>query len=159
MKSLPSSAPGCSLPPLGPGSLLPCQKLDRELLLSLLVASLPCWMRFGCPAGTASSTETHPACGWGSPAGFFQGNKTQIRLNPGGRKRTEICISLSSLISGSEDQQGSHIAATPAPCRAVPMQGKDLFGEGLGAPGALRSHRPARCSPPKSKNPAWKPGS
>lgn len=71
VKSLPSCAPGCSLLPLGPGSLLPPRRPGWEMPLSLLVVSLPCWMCFSCPAGTASSTETHPGCGMGSPAGFF----------------------------------------------------------------------------------------
>lgn len=144
VKSLPSPAPGCSLPPLGPGSLLPRQKLGWELPLSLLVASLLCWTCFSCPAGAASSTETHPGCGLGSPAGFFRGkgNKTQTCLNPGGRKRTEIGISLSSLIFGSEDPQGANAAgqsprsdACSVPSR--PGRGKDLFGEGLGAVAAI----------------------
>lgn len=133
VKSLPSPAPGCSLPPLGPGSLLPRQKLGWELPLSLLVASLLCWTCFSCPAGAASSTETHPGCGLGSPAGFFRGkgNKTQTCLNPGGRKRTEIGISLSSLIFGSEDPQGAKAAGQPPRSDACSVPSRPRVGKGF----------------------------
>lgn len=140
VKSLPSPAPGCSLPPLGPGSLLPRQKLGWELPLSLLVASLPCWTCFSCPAGAASSTETHPGCGLGSPAGFFRGkgNKTQTCLNPGGRKRTEIGISLSSLIFGSEDPQGANAAGQPHRSDACSVPSRPRVGKGFIRRGSRR---------------------
>lgn len=170
VKSLPSCAPGCSLLPLGPGSLLPPRRPGWEKPLSLLVVSLPCWTCFSCPAGTASSTETHPGCGMGSPAGFFfrgKGNKIEICLNPGDRSRTEISVSLSSLVSepqaGSEDPQGASagsravtrqrrlLRAQPAPRGA----GKGLIWRGDSVlrqrRGLCDPHRPAQRSPLKSK--------
>lgn len=132
-----------AMPKAGPGAAF----VPPGCVLAVLDAFwLPCW--------DGEQHRNTPGLWLGLTCGVFsrgKGNKTQIRLNPGGRKRTEICISLSSLISGSEDQQGSRIAATPAPCRAVPARGKDLFGEGLGAPGALRSHSCPMLSSEKQK--------